>query len=182
MVGGDFNNKNMSTLTSALPELKPIRAGVTRGDEALDEIYCNIDRCITQKEILHPLCKDDGTESDHLIIAAAANLPRFAREKPSTFKFRPLTRKGTEKFKGLLLGTDWNTVKKGTSSESTVALTELLNGYICECFPEKTRKAKKNDAPWFNSKTRRAVNKKMRIYKREGKSENYKKASKECEN
>ena len=51
---------------------------------------------------------------------------------------------------------------KSNSSESAVALTELLNDYMCRCFPERTRKAKKSDAPWFNSKTRAAVNKKMR--------------------
>ena len=70
---------------------------------------------------------------------------------------------------------------KSNSSESAVALTELLNDYMCRCFPERTRKAKKSDAPWFNSKTRAAVDKKMRIYKREGKSDNYKQASKDCE-
>ena len=105
LVGGDFNNKNMSPVMNALPELKPLNAGATRGDTMLDEIYCNIDRSIVQKEILHPLCKEDGTESDHKIIAAGAKLPRAVRDRAKVFKFRPLTRKGTEEFKSLLLNT-----------------------------------------------------------------------------
>ena len=79
------------------------------------------------------------------------------------------------------MNTDWNQIKADTSSESAEALTTLLNKYIEDCFPIKTRKAKANDVPWFNSRTRRLSNKKMRIYKKEGKSERYKRASKEYE-
>ena len=50
-----------------------------------------------------------------------------------------------------------------------------------ECFPVKTRRISKNDAPWFNNLTRRHVNKKMRIYKKEGKTERYRLASIKCQ-
>ena len=97
----------------------------------------------------------------------------------TSFSFRPLTKKGTEKFGALLAATDWSAIKKSNSSDSTLALTNLLDGYVQECFPLKTRRAAKNDVPWFNSKTRRLSAKKKRIYKKEGKSERYKAANKE---
>ena len=180
-VGGDFNNKCMKLLTDTFPEIKPIRAGATRGGEALDEVYCNIESRIVQKEILMPLSKPNGVLSDHKIIAASANLPRQKRAIKNTFSFRPLTKKGTEKFKNLLLESDWSTIKCSSSSESAVALTELLQTYINECFPLKTRKVKSTDVPWFNEKTRRCVAKKNRIYKKEGKSERYIQARKEAD-
>ena len=37
LVGGDINNKNMSTVIDAFPELKPLNTGATRGDATLDE-------------------------------------------------------------------------------------------------------------------------------------------------
>ena len=61
MVGGDFNKKSMLVLLTAVPELRPIKAGATRANQALDEIYCNVDKCVVEKEILKPLCKDNGT-------------------------------------------------------------------------------------------------------------------------
>ena len=120
----------MLTLLTAVPELRPIKAGATRAGEALDEVYCNIDRCIVEKEILKPLCKEDGTESDHAIIAAAAKLPKASRAKATSFSFRPLTKKGTDKFKALLAATDWSTVKKNDSSNSAAALTNILDTYV----------------------------------------------------
>ena len=178
MIGGDYNRKDLSTLTRASPELSPVAAGATRNGYALDEVYTNVGRSIVQKEILQPLCKEDGTKSDHLIVAASVSLPRNRRNTTRSFTFRPLTRKGTEVFKTLLLSTDWSIIKKRTSSESALALTELLNTYLDECFPVQTRKVKSNDTPWFNQKTRRLANKKLRIYKLEGKSERYKEANK----
>ena len=129
---------------------------------------------------MQPLCKENGVPSDHLIIAASAQLPRVKKPIRSTFSFRPITARGTEKFKALLLGTDWSEVEKKTSSESALCLTELLDNYIEDCFPLKTRKISNNDAPWFNNTTRRLVKKKGQIYKKEGKSENYKRACREC--
>ena len=101
----------MGPLTTAFPELLPVRAGATRAGSALDEIYCNLTRSIVQKEILKPLEKLDGTPSDHAVIAASAKLPRVSRKVTSRFTFRTLTKKGTEKFKCLLLNTNWDTIK-----------------------------------------------------------------------
>ena len=84
------------------------------------------------------------------------------------------------KFKSLLLQTDWAIIERDTASESAACLTTVLESYVEECFPLKTRKTNSNDAPWFNNNTKRHVNRKMAIYKREGKSERYKQASKEC--
>ena len=110
-VGGDFNDKSMSNLTDAFPSLIPIKAGATRNGRHLDEVYCNVSRSISHKEILKPLSKEDGTPSDHLIINASIKLPKRSANKSTTFTFRPLTTKGTDKFKQLLLSTDWDTIR-----------------------------------------------------------------------
>ena len=126
IVGGDFNRKNLSPFLSASPELAAIAAGPTRNGTALDEMYTNISRSIVQKEILPPLCKEDGTNSDHQIIAASAEISKNRKNIMSSFTFRPLTKNGTEKFKSLLLNTDWKTIQKPSSSESAFELTILL--------------------------------------------------------
>ena len=80
-----------------------------------------------------------------------------------------------------MLETDWQIIEKHSPSESALALTNILNGYVESCFPLKHRKVNSDDAPWFDSKTRRKVNRKKRIYKQEGKSEKYRRASRECD-
>ena len=179
MVGGDFNRKPMNVLLQSFPELVAIEAGATRRGAALDEVYCNVDRCVTQKEILRPLCKENGIESDHHIIAAAARLPQLDRSVKTSFTFRPLTTRGAEEFGRLLLNTDWTIVEGDSSTMSAKLFTELLESYIVRCFPEKTRTTKNNNTPWFNNTTRRLSIKKKRIYKEEGKTDRYKRAKRE---
>ena len=102
MVGGDFNGKYVHKLTAAFPELKPVEAGATRGDRALDEIYTNVYDRIVEKLVQSPLQKDDGSPSDHNIIAASFRLPKQRRSAPIKFEFRPITVEGVAKFGGLL--------------------------------------------------------------------------------
>ena len=78
------------------------------------------------------------------------------------------------------MGTDWSVIQKESLSDSASALTDLLDKYVRESFPEKTRKIKSNDKPWFDANCRRKVAKKIRIYRKEGKSARYKEARKEC--
>ena len=106
-------------------------------------------------------------------------MPKVHRAVKSSFTFRPLTATGTDKFKRALVATDWESIKRDTSSETVSAFTELLNAHIEECFPLKTRKVSSNDTPWYSSKARRLSYRKRRIYKKEGKSERYRSAKKE---
>ena len=44
----------------------------------------------------------------------------------------------------------------------------------------RDRSFKSTDAPWFNAEARRAVRRKVRIYKEEGKSDRFKQAQRDC--
>ena len=85
MVGGDYNNKNITRLLTAFPELSPVEAGATRRGAALDEIYTNISQSVKEKCVLKPLVKFDGTPSDHDIVAATFKLPRTQKAVKSKF-------------------------------------------------------------------------------------------------
>ena len=180
-IGGDFNGKDLEPLLTAFPELKPVGAGATRRGAALDEVYTNMDQCIVDKAILPPLTKIDGTRSDHAIVAASCKLPRANKPVKSTFKFRPITTDGVEQFGRLLAAQDWEKIKGTNASDSASRLEVTLRGMVETCFPEKTRSIKSTDAPWYNEEIRRAVARKMRLYKQEGKSERYIQARKYCE-
>ena len=110
---------------------------------------------IKQKGVLRPLSKPDGTESDHSTIVATFKLPKQRRAEITEFKFRPITKKGSEKFGKELIKIDWACIQKETSSKSAEELNAILQRLVCECFPERTRRIKSTDAVWFTSKNRR---------------------------
>ena len=130
----------MTPLTTAFPMLKPFAAGATRRGIALDEVFSNMSACIENKEILRPLSKIDGTESDHSVITASCRLPRHQRPVVSTFEFRPITSKGVDMFRNLLIAQDWFSIKGITATESVNKLDDLLQSFVVSCFPSKTRK------------------------------------------
>ena len=172
-IGGDFNKKKLDTLLTAVPSLTPVLAGATRGGAALDEVYTNMDLNITDRKIQRPLISIEGTCSDHSVITASLKLPRNKTVVKTTFKFRPITTDGVNKFGALLAGKDWENIKACTSTGSAMNLDLVLRNFVEQCFPEQTRTIRSNDAPWYNRSIRRAKNRKMRIYKTEGKSQRY---------
>ena len=181
LVGGDFNKKDISSLLSAHPCLLPTNAGATRNGEKLDEIYSNMSLSVEEKLIQKPLSKLNGVESDHSIITVSIKLPKSQRSVASVFNFRPITTKGVEKFEKLIVPFDWECIRMNNPSDSAAKLDDVLQSFIAQCFPEKTRKIRSNDAPWLDKKTKKLLDKKRRIYKKEGKSDNYFIICAECE-
>ena len=180
-IGGDFNKKDLDRFCTAFPDLKPLLTGATRRGLALDEIYSNMTDHIASKEILKPLCKENGVLSDHSIIAAAIKLPKNKKARNITFSFRPITERGTVAFGKLLEDYDWSLIERPSSTETANALNAVLQSFVDRCFDLKERKIKSTDAPWFTPTARKAVNRKIRIYRREGKSERYHVARKQCD-
>ena len=136
-VAGDFNNKDLSTFTSAFPDIRPMGTGPTRRDACLDEIYTNVHSRIASLSVQLPLSKEDGTNSDHSVVAASFKLPRAISSVARTFEFRPISTEGADKFGALLAAFDWAKIQRSTSSESASALDDVLQQFIIECFPLK---------------------------------------------
>ena len=181
VVGGDFNGKNIQQFTSAFPIILPVNAGATRRGAALDEIYSNVTDRVHEKLIQSPLCNDQGIDSDHSVIAASFKLPKQAKSVAIKFKFRPITVEGIESFRRKIVPFDWSAIRKSCATQSAEALNKVLQSFVEECFPERTRSIRNTDAPWLDRKSKRLINKKQRIYKAEGKSLRYRYAAAECE-
>lgn len=172
-VGGDFNKKNISQFTSTFPSLKPLRVGATRRGAYLDEIYTNIWERMGEKRIQMPLSKEDGTLSDHSVVAASFKLPRQPKSVPTTFSFRPITSEGIDKFRSLIVPYDWSQINLETPTLSAAALQTVLQDFISKSFPCKTRTVRNTDAPWLSRRTKELINRKKRIFKSEGKTQKY---------
>ena len=168
-------------LKTVHPELSAVSAGATRCGSNLDEIYTNVHQRLEEKCIQKPLAKNDGTESDHSVISASFKLPKTTTSFCQKFSFRPITTIGVESFKQMILAQDWEEIRKPSSSQSAQALDDILQRFVVACFPLKERSIRNTDAPWLDRDTKKMLNKKRRVYKKEGKSENYFNISKICE-
>ena len=80
----------------------------------MDEVFTNVYDRAVEKLIQKPLSKLDGTPSDHSIIAASFKLPKQKKSVATKFSFRPITKKGMNEFKSLLIEYDWNQIEKTT--------------------------------------------------------------------
>ena len=132
--------------------------------------------------ILKPLCKPDGTESDHSIISASFKLPKKNKAVASSFTFRPITTKGNDTFKQYMVQHDWSELTSFTcASKAADELNKILQHYFELSFEEKTRKIRSTDPPWLDGPTKRLIRKKRCIYRAEGKSIRYEIAAEECQ-
>ena len=81
----------------------------------------------------------------------------------------------------LLAQKNWDEIKDTNATNTANNLEAVLREMVEASFPEKTRSIKSTDAPWFNQEIRRAIARKMRIYKAEGKTPHYHEARRRCE-
>ena len=76
---------------------------------------------VQEKSIQKPLCKRDGTESDHDIIVASFKLPKHLKSSASTFTFRPITKDGVELFRSVIVPYDWSLLQRDCPTDSADA-------------------------------------------------------------
>ena len=72
-----------------------------------------------------------------------------------------------------MIATDWKIIRERDCTASAEKLALILEGYINECFPLKKHKIRSSDPPWITPETKRLKRRKIRTYRREGRSENY---------
>ena len=65
-VGGDFNDRDLTNITSLFPDIEKVFSEPTRKKATLDVFYVNYSDYITLIEVNHPLQSDRiGSDSDH---------------------------------------------------------------------------------------------------------------------
>ena len=163
IVAGDTNKRSLCELLSDTPELVIVPTPPTRGTAVLDEIATNIPDNITECVTMPPLQSETGTYSDHDIVLLSTKISSTHHFTKRSFKHRPITEKGKEKFIAAIVLTDWTFMMRDTSSESANALCQMLDGLVADCFPEVTTSIKSTDGPWISRGVRRRARRKRNL-------------------
>ena len=108
MIGGDVNWKSLKNGLKDFPLIKKLKTGPTRGRLTLDILYTDLPN--TSAELLNPIETEDGIQSDHKTIVAH-HVPGIEEKKETYYYFtQPLKKNDKEKFKNLLITTNWENI------------------------------------------------------------------------
>ena len=77
---GDWNERSLSPIAVAFPDLDWVRSDPTRKNKTLDIVVTNYPQYITKSSTNSPLENDVGTKSDHKVLLVESLLAR-----PRTF-------------------------------------------------------------------------------------------------
>ena len=172
VVAGDFNHRSVESTLEVGEAFQLIVTPPTRGPNCLDRMYTNFGASIIESGVSVPLQADGGCFSDHKCVYATAEFPQ---SRNFTWEVRWTHKKsvaaGTN-FNSELVAWDWEPMRLMPDVNKKV---EYLEGVILELtdrhFPLVRVRKRSNEDPWIHQGIRRLLKKKIRIYKKSGRSQ-----------
>ena len=172
VIAGDFNHRDIVSSVGLAENIDLVRTGPTRGDNVIDMIYTNFANKITESLTLPPLQDRNGNDSDHRCVFVAA---RIQAERNFTWevKMRRLRDERRERaFANDLEGWDWSTIETTQGVDDKCEEMQKVIQQLTEAhFPLVRVRKRSNESPWITRAIRRLWKKKIRIYKKEGRSQ-----------
>ena len=180
LIGGDKNSLNIAPILQALPRFRQVVVGNTHKEKCLDILITNC-HLLYQPVVIAPPCQPDdpakAKPSDHLvpvlypISGASGAVSRTYEERTS----RPMPDSAIRQFGQWLASQDWSVINEDSNPDEMLAcFDKLVEDQMKENFPEKKTKTTNQDLPFFDWKLKTKKRRLQRIYRKEGKSEKYK--------
>ena len=171
IIAGDFNHRDIAGEVGLVEQITQVPSGPTRGPNTIDLVFTNTPRNIKECITLPPLETNNGNRSDHKCVYVAAEY-KSQRKYEWVVKMRRLRdAKREEAFANDLRG--WNF--DGLCDSSDVddmwqRIEEAVESLTEKHFPLVRVRKRSNESPWITRGIRRLCKKKIRVYKKEGKS------------
>ena len=174
IVGGDWNQWPIESISQEHPDLVEVEHGPTRQLRKIDRFLVNFNRSICESDTLPPLDDGQGRESDHLVAFFKASIEKQLDPKVS-YTYRHFTDEGADRFQDCIANTNFAPI---FSLEDVNEQVDFLSGKLEKamslCFPTKTTTRREKDPPWINHQVRALAKKRRKIYHREGRSHQWK--------
>ena len=183
IIAGDFNDLKVDKILSLSPNFAQIVRDWTRLNPPaiLDPIITTLSNLYQEPVCTEPLeadCDKIGAPSDHRIVICKPinTVENKCSRSTKTITFRPITERGLSGMKEWLVDFDWKEVFKAeTGHEKADVFQKIILDKVNFFFPRKTRKVSSDDKPWFSSKLKSLDRKRKRTYRKEKKSEKWRK-------
>ena len=169
-IGGDFNHACVVDALGDVGSFTDIATGPTRGANRLDIIYTNVGQTIKEVRVLPPLQANSGAVSDHQCIYAECDLGQDKNFEWVVKMTRRRTPQREEAFAAELaawIPEDDHETPDGMALRLEQKIATLTDTH----FPLRRDRRRSNEDPWITRGIRRLWKKKLRIYKRGGRSD-----------
>ena len=176
MIAGDFNQWNAGDALQEFVDIREVQVWPTRGDRAIDRIFTNMSRSITDYGTLSPLETEaaDGEEalrSDHKIVYMRSALKRTQTFEWLTYSYRDYDDEAVREFGRWVVLHDWIDVITAEGSDRKADVYQgQLDAAMDRFFPIRTTRRKSSDLPWINRAILKRIRRRNRIYRKEGRS------------
>ena len=173
-VCGDFNRRDISRELATVGDLAPLVTSPTRGGAALDLIFTNEGNAVLDQRVLPPLQSAQGANSDHKCVYAEIGYKRERNFKWVAKMRRLRTQAKEEAFARELADWDWEALR---GSEDVDFMADELERAVAALtdrhFPLVRVRRRSNEDPWITRSIRRLWKKKIRLYKKGGKTDRW---------
>ena len=174
VIAGDFNQWEIGDALCEFPDLREVHVGPTRGDRAIDRLFCNMTRGMTSSGTVPPL-ETDSSQSDHSILYMSTELPRQESFEWITYSYRHFNDEAQEEFGRWIITHDWSDVFLAQSSnDKAKAYQSHIDSAMERFFPLRTVRRKSSDLPWINKAIKKKIRRRKKVYRKEGRSELWK--------
>ena len=173
-VGGDFNHRDVMSHIDCSDDFNVIPTGPTRGPNILDRFYSNVGELVKEAKTLPPLQAGNGNESDHKCVFAAVEFPDEKGYKWEVKFSRKRSQIAEDGFARDLGEHDWSRLKDlNDVDDMTTELENVVRSLTDKWFPISRTRKRSTEQPWINRTIRRLFKKKVRIYKKQGRSQRW---------
>ena len=177
VISGDMNKRKLFEELAIFPSLRLLETGATRGNAVLDQVITDLDTVV---RIRPPLTDINGMSSDHAVMLCTGSFPNNHHFTTREFQVRKTMKDSQEKFGRLVLATNWECVRKDSSSLSAQAFYDVIRAYYDHCYPMVTIKKRSTDLPWVNKKYKKLSRRKKRLFRRRGKCNAWRRVQQIC--
>ena len=154
VLGGDFNNFDISSITTDFIDLILINTDPTRGNRTIDLAICNVP--VVENEVYPPLHNDENdSDSDHKIVLFKAEWKHSHMFRWIKTRHRDLREDNVNSCAQLINAFDWQQLCHGEAAGAAEALHTQLSIFADRTIQWKTSKRRSTDKPWVDNKSSR---------------------------
>ena len=172
VIAGDLNHRDISGAVNLAENLTLLPSGPTRGNNTIDMVYTNVPEHVHECKTLPPQEASNGTRSDHRCVYVAAE---FETERNFWWEVKMRRLRDERKelaFADDLKKWDWKDIKGSTNVDQMWGvIEEVITNLTSKHFPLERVRKRSNESPWITRGIRRLWKKKIRIYKKDGRSQ-----------
>ena len=167
VLGGDFNNFDISSITTDFIDLILINTHPTRRNRTIDLAICNVP--VVENEVYPPLHNDENdSDSDHRIVFFKAEWKHSHKFRWIKTRHRDLREDNVNSCVQLINAFDWQQLCHGEAAGAAEALHTQLSIFADRTIPWKTSKRRSTDKPWVDNKTRKKMCQRRAVYRDRG--------------